>query len=215
MRVNEIFRSIQGESVFAGLPCVFVRLSGCNLRCRYCDTPYAQDAGGGVDMAEDAVAERVKAFATELVTVTGGEPLLQAEVPVLIRDLVSGGHTVLVETNGSVPLPDLPGCSVVMDIKCPSSGHSDAFHPPNARRLKPGDQVKFVVADRADFDWALSCAKREGFFAEGRGLAVLMSPVAGECDPAELANWILASGLPFRLQLQLHKVVWPGADRGV
>jgi 7-carboxy-7-deazaguanine synthase len=213
LTVCELFVSIQGKSSYAGLPCVFVRLSGCNLRCCYCDTSYAWDAG--TPMTRAAVLERVCAAGPGLVEVTGGEPLLQSETVDLVHDLVKAGRQVLLETNGSLPLPDLPGCSVIMDIKCPGSGQVGSFHTGNIERLKPGDQVKFVVTGRTDFEWVVAQVDRYGLLEKKRQLAVLAAPAWNRCEPRALAEWILDSGLSLRLQLQLHKVLWPGRQSGV
>jgi len=209
--VTEIFRSIQGESSFAGLPCTFVRLSGCNLRCRYCDTTYAYEQGDG--MTIPAIVDRVEELGGLLVEVTGGEPLQQEETPALIRALAERGLTVLLETNGTLPVPRIAGCRVIMDLKCPGSGESGRICRDSVKRLGEGDEVKFVLCDRGDFDWAVETV-REFAFAS-RGITVLFSSVAGRLDPAELADWILQSGVEARLQIQLHKVLWPERDRGV
>jgi len=209
--VTEIFRSIQGESTFAGRPCVFVRLSGCNLRCRYCDTRYAYDPGQPMSGSE--VLARVDALGGELVEVTGGEPLMQDGAHGLLNALAAAGKTVLLETNGSLPLPADRAYRVIMDVKCPASGETDKVHWENVARLQPGDELKFVAAERADFDWAVATIHRLGLGS--RGLPLLFAPVHGKLAPERLAEWILGSGLELRLQLQLHKVVWPGKDRGV
>lgn len=211
LTVNEIFRSIQGESTWAGHPCVFVRLSGCNLRCTYCDTRYAYDVGESMSVGQ--IVEKVGCLGPGIAEVTGGEPLLQEEAPALLAALAATGRTVLIETNGTLPLPGRRPYHVIMDIKCPSSGEEQRTCWANVRALTPGDEVKLVVADRADFDWA---AERVTEHCLGeRGLAVLVSPVAGELDPRDLARWVLDSRLPLRLQLQLHRVIWPECDRGV
>ena len=212
LTVTEIFRSIQGESAWAGWPCVFVRLAGCNLRCRYCDTAYAY--AGGTPRSVSGILADVAAFGPGLVEVTGGEPLLQPETPQLLEQLCNSRPVVLLETNGSLALPAGPRpYHTIMDLKCPSSGESARMEFANLRRLRPGDNLKFVVADRTDFDWA--CARfREAEF-DPCAVTPLVSPVAGAADPAELAEWILESGLPLRLQLQLHRVLWPDTDRGV
>ena len=211
LSVCEIFRSIQGESTFAGLPCVFVRLSGCNLRCRYCDTTYA--SAPGEPMIVDQVLARVATLPGDLVEVTGGEPLLQPGTPVLLEALAAQGRTVLLETNGSLPLPSPRRCRAIMDLKCPSSGEADKIHWENLDRLQPGDELKFVMSDRADFDWAVTVIRERRL--DQVGYPLLFSPAFGALDPRLLADWILDSGLTVRLHLQLHRLIWPGVERGV
>lgn len=209
LRVAEIFRSIQGEGTRAGLPCSFVRLAGCNLRCRYCDTAYARE--GGEEMAAADIIGAVRAFGLGLVQVTGGEPLAQPGCLALLDGLVREGLEVLLETNGSMDLSQVhPGVVRIMDIKCPSSGFSHAVRWENIELLNSRDEVKFVIADRGDFDWARDVVAREGLLER---CAVLLSPVHGELEPARLAEWMLGAGLEARLQLQLHKLVW-GEERG-
>jgi 7-carboxy-7-deazaguanine synthase len=203
--VTETFVSIQGESTWAGLPCFFVRLSGCNLRCRYCDTRYAYEPG-----RETAVEELVAAFlesGAPLAEITGGEPLLQAAAPELARRLrVCGDKPVLVETNGSRDISVLPeGIVTVMDLKCPGSGEAAAMDLRNVDRLRPSDEVKFVIGDHADFEWARDLSAR--FALPERCRAVLFSPVHGVLAPATLAEWVLAERLPVRAQAPLHKVM--------
>lgn len=218
MNVAEIFKSIQGETTRAGLPCAFVRLSGCNLSCSWCDTPYARNEAGEV-LDVDAVAGRLLGFGTRLVCITGGEPLLQPdEVAALASKLVRAGRTVTVETNGTRDLSVLPGgIVVIMDVKCPSSGHAGSELPDNLGYLTARDELKFILADRADFDWALDWIRARGLDAAPGldGPVLLMGAVAGRLEPSELAGWVLASGVDIRLQLQLHKILWPGAERGV
>lgn len=211
LNVTEIFRSIQGESTWAGHPCVFVRLSGCNLRCTYCDTRYAYAPGEPMGVG-DIVAEAGR-LGPGIVEVTGGEPLLQEEAPELLDALAATGRTVLLETNGTLPLPDRRSCRVIMDLKCPSSGEAHRIHWANIEALSPVDEVKFVVSGRSDFDWAAERVVEHSLVE--RGLAVLVSPVAGVLEPRDLARWILDSCLPLRLQLQLHRLIWPECDRGV
>ncbi len=211
MLVCETFVSLMGESSFAGMPGFFIRLSGCNLRCRYCDTTYAY-AGGSERTRESLVAE-VKAAGLGLILVTGGEPLLQAECPQLLTDLADRGLTVLVETNGSRPLDVVdPRVHRIMDLKCPSSGMAAHNYMKNLEYLTPRDELKFVVADRRDFDWALQVMAPQKTW-ERHG--VLFSPVFGVLPPSDLAAWILAARLPLRLNLQLHKYIWPPDARGV
>ena len=203
LRVHEIFRSIQGESTYAGLPCVFVRLAGCNLACAYCDTPAARS--GGEEKTIDGILEEVRSLGGTLVEVTGGEPLLQEKTPILIEKLLDEGCEVIVETNGTVSLEGLDRRAVIiMDVKCPSSGSSDGTLRENFHFLKENDEVKFVVGSRGDYEWARSA------IAEIRipsGVEVLMSPSYGALDPGVLAEWILADRLDVRLQIQLHKYI--------
>ena len=213
LAVSEMFRSIQGETTRAGLPCAFVRTAGCNLRCAWCDTEYAC-SGPGVRMTVGQVLADVEAFGTRLVCITGGEPLLQAEaVAALAERLLRAGRTVLLETNGSLdtaPMPD--GVARIMDVKCPGSGECGTTLDANVAGLRPCDEAKFVLADRRDFDWAISFVREHGL--EG-GPHLLFAPVHGRLEPRELAEWILDAGIGARLQLQLHKLLWPERDRGV
>lgn len=212
LTVNEIFFSIQGESTFAGRPCVFVRLTACDLRCRWCDTPYAFDGGRSASV-DDVVAE-VDGFGCPLVEVTGGEPLLQHDVYALMRRLLASGKTVLLETGGHIDVGDVPGAVVkVIDVKCPGSGEAARNAWGNLERLAAHDQVKFVIQDRADYAFACDVVARHRL--DTRCAAVLFSPVHGQLDPAELSAWMLADRAPARLQLQLHKYLWGAETRGV
>jgi len=212
LTISEIFHSIQGESTYAGAPCVFVRLAGCDLRCSWCDTPYAFT--GGRKMAVEDVVAAVKAFGVDLVEITGGEPLLQEDVYQLMAALIDRGATVLLETGGQMSVDRVPESVVkILDVKCPGSGESGRNHWPNLEILSPRDQVKFVVSDRADYDFARQVVARHGL--ESRCAAVLLSPVHGVLPPADLARWILADGLRARLQLQVHKYIWGAHVRGV
>jgi len=211
LHVSEIFRSLQGESTFAGLPCVFIRLAGCNLNCHYCDTRYARQVGKTYPWRD--LADKALAMGGGIVEVTGGEPLLQPRTPQLLDALAEAGRTVLLETNGSLGIPGRRHYHVIMDMKCPSSGEAHTFYEPNVELLKPRDELKFVVSDRADFDWA--CEQIARYNLLGRGFPVLFSPACGVCEPRSLADWILASGLQVRMQLQLHKMIWPDRERGV
>jgi 7-carboxy-7-deazaguanine synthase len=207
LRLKELYRSIQGESTFAGRPCTFVRTGGCDIRCVWCDEPQALSGGERVEVAD--VVERVRALGPGLVEITGGEPLVQAAVPELVERLLDAGYEVLVETGGHHDISVLdPRAHAIVDVKCPGSGVSGGNDLANLERLRPGDELKFVLADRADYDWARDLVK-------SRDLAdrapVLFSPVHGALDPAELAAWILEDALPVRLNLQQHKYVW-GAD---
>lgn len=205
VKVTETFVSLQGESTRAGLPCYFIRLTGCNLRCRYCDTPHAY--AGGRDVAIEALVAGFKGSRVNLVEITGGEPLLQAGFRDLAMQLRDARHgTVLVETNGSRDLSAIPeGVVAVMDLKCPGSGESAAMDWDNIGRLRPYDEVKFVIGSREDFDWA--CARTREHDLTGRCQAVLFSPVFGSLDPTTLGQWVLDAALPVRLQVQLHKVL--------
>jgi 7-carboxy-7-deazaguanine synthase len=212
LTVNEIFHSIQGESTFAGEPCVFVRLTACDLRCSWCDTPYAFHEGRKMTI-EDVCAE-VDRFGCRLVEVTGGEPLLQREVYPLMDRLLDTGKTVLLETGGHRSLEHVPaGVIRIVDIKCPGSGESAKVDWSNIARLTPADEVKFVIKDRADYEFARGVIRREAL--AGRVRALLFSPVHGVMDPRQLAEWILADGLPVRLQMQAHKFIWSPETRGV
>ena len=204
--VTETFTSIQGESTYAGLPCFFVRLSGCNLRCHYCDTRHAYERGRRTTV--ETVVRRFQRSKAALAEITGGEPLAQAGFAELARALRDrgGGRPVLVETNGSLDLSRVPeGVLAIMDVKCPGSGESASVDWRNLDRLRPGDEVKFVVGDRADFEWACRVVVKHKLAK--RGHAVLFSPVSGDLAPATLASWILESGLPVRVQIQLHKIM--------
>ncbi len=209
--VNEIFQSIQGESSWAGLACVFVRLTGCPLDCRWCDTVYAKS--GGEDLELTAILDQVAAFGVNLVEVTGGEPLAQAGTPALLRALCQAGHTVLLETNGCEDIGGLDQrVHVIMDLKCPSSGMAERTLWQNLETLKPGDEIKLVLADRADYEYARRVIK-ERRLAQRCG--VLLSTVQGELEPRMAVEWLLADKLPVRFQLQLHKYIWPPDARGV
>jgi 7-carboxy-7-deazaguanine synthase len=211
LKVCEIFASIQGESSYAGLPCVFIRLTGCPLRCRYCDTPYAFTEGQWMSLHQ--ILSRVQEFGIHLVEVTGGEPLAQADTPSLCRALIDAGYRVLVETSGALdvsPLP--PEVTVIMDVKTPGSGESHRNYWDNLRLLRPRDEVKFVITSRQDFEWSLEVVRRHRLVER---CVVLFSPAWGYQDPAELASWVRDCHLPIRFQLPLHKVLWPGVERGV
>ncbi len=211
LRVTEIFHSIQGESSFAGQPCVFVRLTGCPLRCTWCDTDYA--FYGGTELSLDAILAQVAAYGCPLVEVTGGEPLAQPEAFALIARLCERGHTVLVETSGAVDIAPLDArARVILDVKCPGSGMMDRMHWPNLSALTRKDEAKFVIKDRADYEWARGIVKEYGLPERSQ---VLFSPVFGALEPQPLAEWILADRLPVRFQLQLHKLIWDPDRRGV
>ena len=211
LKINEIFHSIQGESTHAGRPCVFVRLTGCNLRCVWCDTAYAFHEGSSMSIAE--VMERVAAYDCRLVEITGGEPLLQADVPALMEGLLARGYGVLVETGGSLPIDIVPeGVCRIVDVKCPGSGETERNHWQNLELLREGDELKFVLAGRQDYDWAVRQIETRRL--AGR-CALLFSAVQGELAAGELARWVLDDGLSVRVQVQLHKVLWPEAERGI
>jgi len=211
MRISEIFHSIQGESSYVGQPCVFVRLTGCPLRCTWCDTDYA--FYGGHECSIDEALAKVHSYGCCLVEVTGGEPLTQAEsFPFMIR-LCDASYTVLLETSGTVDIaPVDPRVHVILDVKCPGSGMTDRMHWPNLSKLKAKDEVKFVLADRADYDWAREILARYDLATR---CSVLFSPVFGSLDVRQLAEWILADRLPVRFQLQIHKYIWAPDMRGV
>jgi 7-carboxy-7-deazaguanine synthase len=212
LTVNEIFHSIQGESTFAGRPCVFVRLTACDLRCTWCDTPYAFYEGRKLSL-EDVLAE-VDRFGCPLVEITGGEPLLQEDVYPLMDELLRKGRTVLLETGGHRPITRVPNAVVkIVDVKCPGSGESSSTDWANLDRLAPHDEVKFVIKDRADYEFALDAVRRHRI--AGRCAAILFSPVHGVLDPRTLSEWMLADRAPARLQVQLHKVIWPADTKGV
>jgi 7-carboxy-7-deazaguanine synthase len=212
LRVNEIFFSIQGESTWAGCPCVFVRLTGCNLRCHWCDTEYAFYEGRHLAVSE--IVERVRGYGCNLVEVTGGEPLLQKDVHHLFELLLDGGFTVLVETSGERDLSGVDARVIkILDLKCPSSGECARNRLTNLQYLSKRDEVKFVIANRHDFDWACQTLNQHQLHRRLR--AVLMSPVFGTLASVDLANWILQERLPVRMQLQLHKYIWPPDTRGV
>jgi 7-carboxy-7-deazaguanine synthase len=209
--IHEIYRSLQGESTFAGLPCVFIRLTACNLRCVYCDTHHAFAEGRSLDL--DAVVVQALELGDELVEITGGEPLLQQEVYPLMTRLADAGKTVLLETSGSIDTGEVdPRVRIILDIKTPGSGEVDANVWSNLDRLKPIDEVKVVLCSRTDFDWAVEIVRSRGLTER---CPVLFSAAFGQVDPAELADWILASRLPVRLQLQQHKILWGPTARGV
>jgi 7-carboxy-7-deazaguanine synthase len=226
MQITEIYKSLQGESSYVGLPCIFVRLTGCNLRCDWCDSEYTFT--GGRKMTVEEVEREVRKLApVKLVEITGGEPMLQEEeVLELMRRLVASGCTVLLETSGERPLAKVPAEVVkVVDVKCPHSGEAGTFRMENLEALSPRDEVKFVLSDRADYEFARDFT-REHRLAE-RAASVLFSPAfrrdargardASHCllDPRELADWILADGLGVRLSLQIHKFIWAPETQGV
>jgi 7-carboxy-7-deazaguanine synthase len=212
LTVNEIFYSIQGESTRAGLPCVFVRLTACDLRCTWCDTPYAFHEGTKRSV-EDVVSE-VERYGCPVVEITGGEPLLQEDVYPLMDELIRRGRTVLLETGGHRPISRVPAEVIkIVDVKCPGSGEADKNEWSNLESLGPQDEVKFVIADRADYEFAVDVVRRYGL--AGRAAAILFSPVHEALEPKTLSEWMLEDHVPARLQLQLHKFIWHPGTRGV
>ena len=210
MRITEIFHSIQGESSHVGRPCVFVRLTGCNLRCVWCDSEYTFT--GGRQMSLDDVMSAVKAYDCRLVEVTGGEPLAQAEAFDLIRELCDEGFEVLIETSGSIDTtPVDPRAKIILDVKCPGSGEEARNYWPNLERLRGHDEIKFVLADRRDYEWARDLIRARNL---GRW-TILFSPVWGALEMKPLAEWMLADHVPARLQTQLHKHIWGPDVKGV
>jgi len=210
LKINEIFKSIQGESTYAGLPCTFVRLAGCNLRCAYCDTNYAYY--NGREISDEDIIAKIDEYGVKCVEFTGGEPMLQEETPKLIKTLLDKGYNVLIETNGSICI----GCldkrlNIIMDYKTPGSGMSERMRPKNFEFLKPTDQIKFVLMDESDYVWSKNviienklCDKFEN---------ILMSPAYGELSPKALVEWVLKDGLQVRVQLQIHKYIWAPDER--
>lgn len=212
LAITEIYKSVQGESTWAGLPCIFVRLTGCNLRCVWCDTEYAF-YGGTKRTVADIVAE-CSALDCALVEITGGEPLLQPHCGTLAQALLDRGFTVLCETSGALPIDRVPADVIkIMDLKCPGSGEVEKNDWSNIARLSPRDEVKFVIADRADYEWSRDVVREHDLAA--RCNQVLFSPVFGSVEPKSLVEWILEDQLPVRFQLQLHKFVWPPDAKGV
>ena len=212
MQVTEIFRSIQGESTYTGLPCVFVRLTGCNLRCTWCDSEYTFT--GGEKMTVEEVLDKVRTWPERLVEVTGGEPLLQKEVYPLMEGLLAAGYRVLLETSGERSIAQVPREVVkIVDVKCPDSGEGGTFDLANLDYLAAHDQVKFVLASRRDYEFARDFIRAHGLV--GRVAAVILSPVHGRMDLQELAAWILGDRLEVRFGYQLHKLIWGAEARGV
>ena len=213
LQVNEIFFSIQGESSHAGRPCAFIRLTGCNLRCSYCDTTYAYDEGAWLEILD--IERQIRSFHCRLVEITGGEPLLQTQTPELIRTLLDRHYTVLLETNGSREIGVVDErCIRIVDVKCPSSGESEKNQLENFDIITPNDEVKFVIGNREDFEYANSFISTH--LSRRNGLKPpLISPVFGRMNPESLAQWILEDHLDARLQIQLHKWIWGAEKRGV
>lgn len=212
LTLTEIYRSIQGESTWAGLPCTFVRFTGCHLRCVWCDTAYA--FYGGEKTTVGTVLEKVAELGVPLVELTGGEPLLHKACPTLAECLLERGYTVLCETSGALPIERLPRDVIkIMDLKCPGSGESERNDWSNIGALSGCDEVKFVIADRADYEWSRDVVRRHDLPKRCR--AVLFSSAFGQASPREIVEWILEDGLEVRFQLQMHKYIWPPDQKGV
>ena len=213
LKVNEIFYSIQGESTYVGRPCVFVRLTGCNLRCAFCDTKYAYDQGELMEIND--IFAQVSSYQCPLVEITGGEPLIQRETPLLIHGLIEDGYEVLLETNGTKDISRVDErCVKIVDIKCPSSGMSDMNDLENLNRLSQGDELKFVIGNHEDYDYAKKILNFADLKSHTRN-PVNLSPAFGEMEPGILAEWILQDHLDVRLNIQLHKYIWGPDHRGV
>ena len=213
MRLVESFTSLQGESTHAGRICFFIRLAGCNLDCNYCDTRYGRSFGAGEPASVDELVRRAQESGTKLVEITGGEPLATPETPELCRRLLERGFEVLMETNGSVDLSAVPrGVRRIIDWKTPFSGESEKMFDGNFLNLRPGDEVKFVIAGRNDYDAALEVIRR---FRIAEHATILFAPVFGKIEPRTLVEWMLADRVPARLNLQLHKVIWNPDAEGV
>lgn len=212
LRVLEIYKSIQGESTWAGLPCTFVRLARCHLRCSWCDTAYA--FYGGDPLSIEEIVRQCDVLDCSLVEITGGEPLVQEDCPRLAARLLDSGYTVIVETSGTLPISTLPEEAIkIMDLKCPGSGECEKNDWSNIDALSEHDEVKFVIADRNDYEWSLDAVRKHRL--ADRCNAVLFAPVFGTIDPKSLAQWITEDNAPVRLQIQLHKILWPPDARGV
>ncbi len=210
IKINEIFESIQGESTYAGLPCTFVRLAGCNLRCTYCDTNYAYY--NGKEISDDEIIAKIYEYGVKLVEFTGGEPLLQEETPKLIKTLLDKGYEVLIETNGSICI----GCldkrlNIIMDYKTPNSGMSERMRVKNFEFLKKTDQIKFVLMDESDYQWAKDIIVSNNLIEKHDN--ILMSPAFDTLSPKSLVDWVLKDKLQVRVQLQIHKYIWAPDER--
>jgi 7-carboxy-7-deazaguanine synthase len=211
LKINEIYASIQGESSHTGLPCVFIRLTGCNLRCSWCDTAYAFHDGKSLTLEE--TLEKVESFKLPLVEITGGEPLMQDEVYPLMETLLKKGYQVMLETGGSLPIDKVPDKVIkILDIKCPGSGEEKKNHIENLKHLSSHDEVKFVLLDRADYEWSRDLMQEHDLASS---VQVLFSPVYDKLNLKDLSQWILDDRLPVRLQTQLHKVIWSKDAIGV
>lgn len=213
MRIYEIYRSIQGESSYAGQPCTFIRTAGCSLRCVYCDTGYALPFDSGSDMTVSQILSQVEPLGFDLVELTGGEPLEQKETPDLCQALLGKGATVLVETGGHISINQLPKEVVkILDIKTPGSRMTRKIHWDNLKDLTNKDEIKFVLCDQTDFDWAVNVCNEHGLFSKH---VIHFSPSFGVVDPQHLAQWIVDARVPVRLQMQIHKYIWDPSTRGV
>ena len=211
MRITEIFFSLQGESTFSGLPCVFIRTTGCNLRCTWCDTEYS--FYGGVELTLDEILAKVASYDCKLVELTGGEPMLQKEIYELSSRLLAQGYMVLMETGGSLDLSQLDARVIkIVDLKCPGSGEEDKNYWPNLAVMQPHDQIKFVIKDRRDYEWSVAMMREHRL---GERFQVLFSPVFNVMNYRSLAEWMLTDHVPARFQVQLHKYIWPPEMRGV
>jgi 7-carboxy-7-deazaguanine synthase len=211
LKINEIYASIQGESSHTGLPCVFIRLTGCNLRCVWCDTAYAFHEGKSLTLEE--TLDKVKTYQFPLVEITGGEPLMQEEVYPLMESLLKKGYQVMLETGGSLPINKVPEKVIkILDIKCPGSGEEKKNHLENLKYLSPHDEIKFVLLDRADYEWSRDLVKK---YDLAHSAKILFSPVYDKLNLKDLSQWILDDRLPVRLQTQLHKVIWSKDAIGV
>lgn len=211
LKINEIYASIQGESSHTGLPCVFIRLTGCNLRCSWCDTAYAFYAGN--DLTIEETLQKVDTFGLPLVEITGGEPLLQEDVYPLMEALLKKGYRVMLETSGALPIDKVPQRVIkILDIKCPGSGEEKKNHLENLKLLSPHDEVKFVLLDRADYEWSRDLLRK---YDLAPSTQVLFSPVYDKLNLKDLSQWILKDRLAVRLQTQLHKVIWSKDAIGV
>ena len=211
IKINEIYLSVQGESTHTGLPCIFIRLTGCNLRCSWCDTAYAFHEGK--NMSIDEILQKVENFGIHLVEITGGEPLMQDNVYTLMRRLIKKGYKVMLETGGSISLERVPKDVIkIMDLKCPGSGEQEKNNLDNLKLLAPHDEVKFVILDRKDYEWSRDIIEK---FKINETAHILLSPVFDKLELKEMVKWILEDRLPVRLQTQLHKIIWSKNTIGV
>ena len=211
IKINEIYLSVQGESTHTGLPCIFIRLTGCNLRCSWCDTAYAFHEGK--NMSIDEILQKVENFGIHLVEITGGEPLMQDNVYTLMRRLIENGYKVMLETGGSISLERVPKDVIkIMDLKCPGSGEQEKNNLDNLKLLAPHDEVKFVILDKKDYEWSRDIIKK---YKINETAHILISPVFDKLELKEMVKWILEDRLPVRLQTQLHKIIWDKNTIGV
>ena len=211
IKINEIYLSVQGESTHTGLPCIFIRLTGCNLRCSWCDTAYAFHEGK--NMSIDEILQKVENFGIHLVEITGGEPLMQDNVYTLMKGLIKKGYKVMLETGGSISLERVPKDVIkIMDLKCPGSGEQEKNNLENLKLLAPHDEVKFVILDKKDYEWSRDIIKR---YKINETAHILLSPVFDKLELKEMVKWILEDQLPVRLQTQLHKIIWDKNTIGV